>query len=144
MQISAIPDLLDETTSGRRESPSILSIESQLKLRSLYQFVDFCRGILDEVRQDTDLMQMQVAAEKLERLCVEADSWGFNALYEIASSLQLMLMNAGERAPNAGFPDALHRGLRMLSALLDQCESDFRWRLATADTLDCIKEASEN
>ncbi len=144
MQVPVIPDFLTEITKGRREFLSVLTLELQLKLRSLYQFVDFCRELLEEVQRDSAAEQWQRASDKLEQLCVEADSWGFSALYEIAQGLRMMLMNAGERAASAGFRDALRRGLKMLSALLDQCESDFSWRLATADVLDCIKEASEN
>jgi hypothetical protein len=158
MQIPIIHDLQAGTTSDHLGAPTeippgmVLSTESQLKLRSLCQYVDFCRQMLDQIQQDLLLYEsspdgsvhLQRASERLGRLCVEADSWGFNAPYEISFGLQMLLLNSGGRVQSNGFWEALQRGLGMLSALLEQCERDFRWRLATADTLDCIAAAAGN
>jgi hypothetical protein len=144
MQIPAILDLPISVTSESGSIPRKISIESQLKLRSLYEYVDCCRQTLDEIQKDASLMNMQRASERLERFCFEADSWGFDALYEIALGLQVLLMNANGPVYSNGFWEALQKGLAMLSALLEECERDFRLRLATADTLDAITEASGN
>jgi hypothetical protein len=144
MHIPVIPDLLKLETRDRRSIPSPMSIESQLKLRSLYEYLDFCRQALDEIQRDIVSRHLPQASERLEKFCVEADSWGFDALYEIALSLQVLLLNASGHIQGNGISEALRRGLEMLSALLEQCERDFCYRLATADTLDCINEASGN
>jgi predicted HicB family RNase H-like nuclease len=81
MNIPAIPDLLTTATSDSGSISDQISIESQLKLRSLYEYLDFCRQTLDEIRQDISLPHIQRVSEKLERFCVEADSWGFDSLY---------------------------------------------------------------
>ena len=157
MQIPVMPDRLAGTT-GERGSVGIppdvsLSIESQLKLRSLYDYIDFCRSTLDEIERDLLHVEfgapdasrrLKKVAKKLSRFGVEADSWGFSALYEIALGLQMLLLNSGGRVQSDGIWEALQRGLKMLSALLEQCERDFCWRLATADTLDCLNRASHD
>jgi hypothetical protein len=129
-----------------------LSVESQLKLRELYQYLDICRTILGEIRADLSLVEtnpedtspLQRASELLEGFCFEADSWGFNSLYEIGLGLQMMLINLGGRIITDGFWNTLNRGIALLSALLDQCETDFRWRLAIADMLDSINQVARH
>jgi hypothetical protein len=150
MQIPVITNLPAASANERGAVPPLLSVDSQLKLRGLYEYLDLSRQTLDMIRRDLVLREsgadgferLHRASERLERFCVEADSWGFNALYEIALSLQMLLLNAGGRIRDNGFWEALQQGLGMLSALLEQCERDFRWRLATADTLDCLNKAS--
>lgn len=129
-----------------------LSVDSQLKLRELYDFVEVCRAVLAEVQRDVSLSEsdpenaiwVQRASEKLERFCIEADSWGFNSLYEVGLGLQMLLIDSGNRVQSDAFWDTVHRGLVMLSALLEQCEIDFRWRLAIADMLDNISQISHS
>jgi hypothetical protein len=130
----------------------VLSIESQLKLRELYEYVENCLGVLGEIRKDLSLFEsnpedgtiLHKASERLEHFCIESDSWGFNALYQIGLSLQMLLLNAGSRIQDGVFWNALNSGLAMLSALLEQCENDFRWRLATADMLDSLGKLSHD
>jgi hypothetical protein len=127
-------------------------IESQIRLRALYEYLDACRATLHEIRQDLLLFESNPecslyakrAAELLENFCIEADSWGFNALYEIGLGLQVLLLNSSRRPQNGRFWEALYRGVETLLALLEQCESDFRWRLAVADVLDCVNQATHN
>jgi hypothetical protein len=129
-----------------------LSLESQIKLRALYEYVESCRETLKEIH--TELSQFEAnpaclqypkrASERLEAICIEADSWGFNALYEIALGLQVLLLDSTSRIPGVRFWEALNRGLAMLSALLEQCERDFHWRLAIAEVLDCFHQAACN
>jgi hypothetical protein len=131
---------------------STLSIESQLKLRELYEYVEISRAILVGIQTDLSLAKsnsedpthLQRASERLESFCIEADSWGFNSLYEIGLGLQMLLINSGNQVQSDAFWDTISRGLAMLSALLDQCEMDFRWRLAIADMLDSINQVSGN
>lgn len=129
----------------------LLSFESQLKLREFYEYVESCRGILGEIRADLSLFEansedlriLRKASERLEKFCLEADSWGFSALYHIGLSLQMLLLNTG-RIQDSVFWSSLDHALEMLSALLDQCESEFRWRLATAEMLDSLEQLSHN
>jgi hypothetical protein len=130
----------------------VLSIEAQLKLRELHQYVESCRSILDEIGRDLavvesspgDCVSLQKVSERLKKLCLEADSWGFSALYQVGTGLQVILLDSGGRIQEQAFWNMLNRGLAMLSALLEQCESDFRWRLAVADTLDSIDQLFYN
>ncbi len=148
----------DSTPNGRHELQGgvstpppgpVLSIESQLQLRALYEFVDACRITLSNIRMDLSLLESQPgsytyikrATEHLGNLCIEADSWGFDSLYEIALSLQMLLLESERHEQAEDFWEALKRGLATLSGLVEKCENDFRWRLAVADTLDCIKSA---
>jgi len=133
-------------------SASTLSVESQLKLRELYEYVEIGRIILGQIQADLSLLKsnpedsanVQKASERLESFCIEADSWGFNSLYEVGLGIQMLLFNSGSQVRNDTFWDTLNRGLAMLSALLEQCEIDFRWRLAIADVLDSISQISRN
>ncbi len=130
----------------------MLSVESQLKLKELYQYVDICRTILGEIQADLSLYEtnpedaspLHRAAELLESFCFEADSWGFNSLYEVGLGLQMLLINPGNRVYSDAFWDTIDRGLALLSALLEQCEADFRWRLAIADMLDSINQVARH
>ena len=81
------------------------------------------------------------ASEHLGNLCIEADSWGFDSLYEIALSLQMLLLESENREQDDDFWEAFKQGVMTLSGLVEKCESDFRWRLAVADTLNCIRSA---
>ena len=133
----------------------VLSFESQLKLRAIFDYVDACRLTLNGIRVDLSLdefspegllqrnnsMNLQRASEKLESFCVDADSWGFSALYEVALRLQMLLQNSGSRIKSDDFRKLLQRALSLLSSLLEQCERDFCCRLAIADMLDCFEQA---
>ena len=95
---------LDSRVSTPPPGP-ILSIESQLQLRALYEFVDACRMTLSNIRMDLSLLEsnpasavyVKRASEHLGNLCIEADSWGFDSLYEIALSLQMLLLESGNQ-----------------------------------------------
>ncbi len=148
-----------EPTSDKRQGEGIdaapaptqssLSLESQMKLRALYEYLETSRASLKEIYSELSLFEATSGCspyakricERLENFCIEADSWGFNALYEIGLGLQVLLLNSNGRVQNSNFWDAINRGLAMLSALLDECESDFRRRLAVADMLECISRA---
>jgi hypothetical protein len=129
-----------------------LSVESQLKLREFYNYLDICRTILGEIQANIshfetnpgDTSTLQRASELLESFCFEADSWGFNSLYEIGLGLQMLLINPGNRIHTGDFWGTLNSGIALLSALLDQCETDFRWRLAIADMLDHINRVARH
>ena len=154
----SMPLSSDSTPNGGYEPDSriptpppgpILSIESQLQLRALYEYMDACRMTLSTIRMDLSLLEshpgsssyIKRASEHLGNLCIEADSWGFDSLYEVALSLQMLLLDSGGQEQNDDFREALKRGMMTLAGLVEKCESDFRWRLAIADTLDCIKSA---
>jgi len=133
------------------QSGSALSRKSRLKLPGLYRYLDSCRSALDEIEHDLCLKgesecsaDLQRASERLGKFCVEADSWAFNALYEIAFGLQILLLNSDSRIQGGNFWEALQRGLADLVALLEQCERDFLWRLAIADTLDHLNQVAPN
>lgn len=127
----------------------VLSIESQLQLRALYEFMDACRVTLSNIRMDLSLLEshpgsatyVKRVSEHLGSLCIEADSWGFDSLYEIALSLQMLLIEFGSQDQDNDFREAIKRGMTTLSGLVEKCENDFRWRLAVDDTLNCIRRA---
>jgi hypothetical protein len=133
-----------------RRSGLVLSLESQLRLRALYDYVEASRAALADIETDFSLLEtdpsyslsLKRAAERLRNFCMEADSRGFNFLYDISMGLQLLLVDSEGKKQGNAFLEALHRGIATLSALLDHCEGDFRCRLLIADTLDCINRAS--
>ncbi len=132
------------------QSGVILSIESQLKMRALYEYVDSSRATLDEIRRDLSLelyepafpVDLQRASERLGKFCIDADSWGFDSLYKVALGVQMLLLNSGGRIPHVGFREALRRSLAILPLLLEQCERDFCWRLAIADLLESFDQVA--
>jgi hypothetical protein len=141
MQIPVSFGLKYDSNEGNPLDDRILSVESQLKLRRFYEYIDNSRAILSEVYEDFASMDLKKAAGRLEQLCIEADSWGFNSLYEVGLSLQMLFLNSSARMKDSSYMATLEHGLKMLSALLEQCETDFRWRLATADMLDDLNKA---
>jgi hypothetical protein len=124
----------------------ILSIESQLKLRELYEFIEASRTTLDDIRRDLaffpaasgDSFNLPKISARLGHFCTEADRWGFDALYQVGLRLQMTLLNCRGRLQEDILWNTLNRALAMLSTLVEQCESDFRWRLAIADLLDSL------
>jgi hypothetical protein len=158
MQLPIGPDpMLDKRQEGgNRVIPPqhglVLSLESQLQLRELFEYVETCRTALNEIQADLSLFEANPecsqypgrVVELLGDFCVKADSWGFNDLYEIALGLQVLLLNSGGRMRGSRFREALDRGMATLSDLLERCEGDFRRRLAVTDTLDCLYRAARN
>jgi hypothetical protein len=147
--VSVFPELL-KISGGKSsvEQPDwLLSLESQIKLRALHEYIDSSRDVLGELESlmlvDDTSPNKKRAAARLEYFCFEADSWGFNDLFDVAQGLRRLLLNFDGRSRTDGFREAVKRGLAMLSALLTHCERDFSWRLATADTLDCLARADD-
>jgi hypothetical protein len=139
------PDVRNKDENGIENSSAnaaVLSLESQLGLRALYEYIDDSQKILNEIQDDLSIsrsnpdgsLNWQKASERLGRFCIEADSWGFSDLYEAGLSLQMFLLNSGGRIQSGSDREILDRDLCMLSALLRRCENDYRWRLAVADT----------
>lgn len=124
-----------------------LSLEEQITLKELFAYVDFSKEILDEIRRNLSLYDanpedhevLRRATARLEKFCLEADSWGFSALYQIGMGLQVLLLDSAGRLQEKAFLGSVKNTLEMLAALLDQCESEYRWRLAIADTLDSLE-----
>lgn len=129
-----------------------LSLEEQITLRELFAYVDFSKEILDEIRRYLALFEanpedhevLRRASARLEKFCLEADSWGFSSLYQIGMGLQVLLLDSAGRLHEKTFLNAVKNTLEMLAALLDQCESEYRWRLAVADTLDYLEQLSHD
>jgi len=158
MQVPLGPDSTPSKTqeSGSRIpiglSSAALSVESQIKVRELYKYVEASRAALKEVHGYLVLFKANPecfqypkrASERLEGFCIEADSWGFEGLYEIGLGLQVLLLDAHRRARSHRFWEALDRGLSMLVSLLEQCERDFLRRLAVADVVDFIKHTARS
>lgn len=130
------------------QAGQVLSMESQLRLRALYECIDGGRADLDAIRADLSLFDPQTgnleplrrAARRLGGFSLEADSWGFDSLYDVASRLQILLMEFGGR-PGVGFWNSVKGALDMMARILDQCESDYRLRLEVADMLERLDEA---
>jgi hypothetical protein len=150
MQMPVIHDRLAGTKDVENLPGVPLSIKSQLKLRALYEFVELCRSSLDEIERDllpiefgpASLIRLRKVSERLGRFGIEADSWGFDSIYEIAHGLQLLLLNSGGSVQSAECWEALQRGLKMLEDLIQHCEPDFCMRLAVADVLECLEQAT--
>ena len=130
----------------------VRSIESQLKFRELYDYVAAGQESLKELRMDLSHLEsnpgssqhLKSASERLGNMCIDADSWGFDSIYEIALGLQMLLLDGGWKEQKNDFWEALNRGLAMIAALLEQCENNFRWKLAITDTIEFIKQAGRN
>ena len=159
MQVPVGPDLArskrpegEAFRLGNASSGVSLSLESQLRLREFYGYLENGRTALSSIRAELFLLEsdpgnakyLKKVSDCLESFCVDADSWGFNSLYEISLGLQMLLIKAGNRLQEGYYLETLHKGLAMLSALLEQCESDFRWALAVAEMLDLFKHATED
>jgi len=80
-------------------------------------------------------------AKQLGCFCLEADSWGFQSLYDVAFTLQTALIDSGSRDWNNGMREAFDRGLDTLSALVERCETDVRWDYALNETLERLRHA---
>jgi hypothetical protein len=140
---------VDSNASTDQSTPAV-SIESQLKLRSLYEFVDAGQATLKEIRAHLSLFKsnpgdsasLKRAFMQLNRLCIEVDSWGFDELYKVAHALQRLLMDSEHRTYGRPFWEAFFGGLDMLSALLEQCESNFRWGVAIDEQLACLEPSN--
>jgi hypothetical protein len=132
------------------QAGQILSLESQLRLRGLYDYIDTSRIALDEIRKDLSLFisnaedtaGLRNVSEQLAAVCIEAEGWGFDALYRVGMSLQVLLLDYGHRIQEEVFWNTLTRGVSMMSSLLDQCENEFRSRLAVGDFLDSVNQLS--
>ncbi len=128
-----------------------ISFNSQLKLRPLSEYVNHCRSILNDIHTDFAQLEMDPgnlsilskASKRLGRFYLDADSWGFHSLYDVALELQKLLLESGGRVRSIHLWDSLNRGLTMLSAMVDQCETDFRRSLAVNDVLECLNQAGE-
>ena len=151
--LDPMPGLRHESSGDFGSPPEwLLSVESRVKLRELCGYIDNARAILSEIRASLSMGEssfevaasLQRASKRLESFYLEADSWGFDALYEVAQGLQMLLLNSASRAQTDELRQTVKRGLAMLSALLEQCERDFCWRLATADMLDYLNQAATN
>jgi hypothetical protein len=127
-----------------------LSSESQLKLKELYDYLDSCHHILSEIHRDLHLadftiagsQKLQKASEQLGKFCLKAEEWGFDSLSEVGQGLQMFLLNFRSDVQNTRFRETMDRGLAVLSALVEQCEPEFRWRLVIADTIEAFNCAA--
>jgi hypothetical protein len=125
----------------------VLSIESQIRLKALYDYVDACRMALDDIKADFSLLEPSPGcsaslrvSERLQKFCMEADSWEFGSLREISRAMQMLVIESRGQVWGDDFWKALYSGLATLSALLENCECEFRYRLAAADMLDRINQ----
>jgi hypothetical protein len=149
------PDRQYEEGSGiayQARTGLVLPIESQLQLRALYEYLDGCKATLNQIDADVSLYEshpgapefLQRAAGRLKGFCMDAESWGFDALYEIALRLQTLLLRSSSALVWDNHRYLLYKGLAMLSSLLGQCEHDFRRKLAVADMLETLDQAVRN
>jgi len=129
-----------------------LSFESQRQLKSLREYVNDCRTILNDIHMDLDRLRLSPdnpsilfqAAKRLGPLCLEADRWGFEPVYQLAITLQKIFLEPGSRSWNNPLSEALNKGLGALYALVERCETEFRWKLALDDTLDSLGRAVQH
>jgi hypothetical protein len=130
-------------------SGSALPFEFQLQLKPLRKYVNECRSVLNDVQINFEHLKMEPdnpsilsgIAKLLGCFCLEADSWGFNSLYDIAQALQKFILENSGRDWNDPSWEAFEKGLGTLSILVERCETDFRCRLVIDETLDCLSQA---
>ena len=147
--MSIISGMKSHERTERASLANLAGAEFQLKLKPLYEYLDSCHLTLGQIRSDfseyyanpANVACLKRAAERLGEFCIDADSWGFDALYEVAQGVQMLLLNSGERPPGENFREALNRGLNLLFVLLQRCEGDFQLRLAIGETLEYMKQA---
>jgi hypothetical protein len=127
----------DEDPSRLPHPESPPSLESQLLLREIRDYVFQCHSILDEIVNDFDGFRINPedsgflsrTAERLGRICLESDSWGFDFLYDEAFTLQKIILESSGSESNSHFQDIIPKSLARLSMLVEQCELDFRRQL---------------
>ncbi len=146
----------DWMVSSRQEGicHAVFDMGRDVSLSSLYSFLDKSEEDLSDLQSvlavlNSDLRKqgiLQAPARKLGRLCLDADSWGFDDLHMVArETLFLVLdLDEGVREWSADVAAAAERGLAMLSTILHECESGYRRRLAIADLLDSLSQAGKN
>jgi hypothetical protein len=116
-------------------SGSIMSFYTQKQLRVLREYADYCRTALDEIREDLNRSEMDSGdsallyetAKKLGRFCMDADSWGFDTLYDTGLDLQTILLKSGEQVRDESWWRSVNDSLAMLSVLVEKYESDIDW-----------------
>ena len=116
-------------------SGSIMSFYTQKQLRVLREYADYCRTALDEIREDLNRCEMDSGdsallyetAKKLGRFCMDADSWGFDSLYDTGLDLQTILLKSGDQVLDESFWRSINDGLTMLSVLVEKYEADIDW-----------------
>jgi hypothetical protein len=116
-------------------SGSIMTFYTQKQLRVLREYADYCRTALDEIREDLnrceidsgDSALLYETAKKLGHFCLNADSWGFNSLYDIGLDLQMILLESGEHVRDESFWGSVNDCLAMLSVLVEKYEADIDW-----------------
>lgn len=122
-------------SSVQDSSGSILSFYTQKQLRVLREHADYCRTVLAEIREDLNRCEMDSGdstllyntAKKLGRFCLDADSWGFDSLYDTGLALQTILLKSGERVRDESFWRSVNNGLTMLSILVEKHENEIDW-----------------
>ena len=130
-------------------SGSALPFEFQLQLKPLRKYVNECRSALDDIQINFEHFKMKPdnpsvlsrIAKQLGLFYMEADSWGFNSLYDVAQALQKFILENSGRDWNNRSWEAFRKGLDVLSILVQRCETDFRRRFVIDETLDCLKQA---
>ena len=147
---SGSPPVFDESQVEQTPYGIRFSAESQIQLKYLREYVGQCRSVLDEINTDLsrliedpeDRGHISETVARLCRFCMEANSRGQVSLYQVAFELQKTLLHAGGCGGRAGFWEAIHRSLFILAALVEQCEIDFRRRLAVQDAIEGLRQIS--
>lgn len=147
---SGSPPVFDERPAEQKLYGIKFSPESQIQLNDLREYMAQCRSVLDEIKadlcrakrdhEDSDLLSE--AAVRLCRFCMEADGRGFGCLYQVAFELQKALLHPDGCRNRVGFWEAVHKSLFILSALVEQCEIDFRKCAAVQDAIECLRQVS--
>jgi hypothetical protein len=139
---------------ARTETASLATLagaEFQRRLKPLYEYLDSCHATLGQIRSDLSEYYanpasgdcLRRAAARLGEFCIDADSWDFDAIYDVAQGVQTLLLNSAEQFAAEDFGEALNRGLNLLSVLLQRCQGDFQLKLAVDETLKFMKQAGQ-
>lgn len=128
---------------------SALPFQLQLQLKSLREYVNDCRSTLNDIHNDFEHFKMDPdnpfllsgISKQLGRFCLEADSWEFHSLYNVAFALQMMILQYGGRNWSHRLCEAFDVGLDTLLDLIERCETDLRWEVALNETFECLSHA---
>lgn len=149
-QASGSHPVFDESQAEQDLYGLQFSPESQIQLNYLREYMGECRSVLYEIKADlwrfkkgiegSELLFETVA--KLCRFCREANVRGFSCLYQVAFELQKTLLYYGNCRNRVGFWETIQKSLVVLAALVEECEIDFRKRLAVQDAIERLRQVS--
>ncbi len=138
-----IPPEIENSTPPEPEFRN-LSAESQTRLRALCGYLDGCAATIQEIRARLAPMQPDAKSRdavdwslaRLGRICLEADSWGYDELYLVAAGLQRLLMESRNAGWTARLGKVVDRSLSAMSSLVSNWDLEFRRSLELGELIE--------